>query len=104
MFNLIVLTFVFFTIVFVVLLGAAAFHKEKIVNICICILTWMALFFLFPYVARKYHVIKKRWIAILLMLVSPKQLVSDFKQKNIIVAKEYNKHDCTFFRPILIRP
>ena len=32
------------------------------------------------------------------------QWISDFKQKNIIVAKEYNKHDCTFFRPILIRP
>ena len=32
------------------------------------------------------------------------QWVSDFKQRNIIVAKEYNKHDCTFFRPILIRP
>jgi len=31
MFNLIVLTFVFFTIVFVVLLGASAFHKEKTV-------------------------------------------------------------------------
>lgn len=32
------------------------------------------------------------------------QWISDFKQKDIIVAKEYNKHDCTFFRPILIRP
>ena len=29
------------------------------------------------------------------------QWVSDFKQKDIIVAKEYNKHDCTFFRPIV---
>ena len=33
-----------------------------------------------------------------------KQWVSDFEQNNIIVAKEYNKHDYTIFRPIFIRP
>ena len=33
-----------------------------------------------------------------------KQWVSDFKQKNILVAKEYSEHDCTIYRPIVIRP
>ena len=32
------------------------------------------------------------------------QWVSDFKQNNIIVAKEYSELDCTIFRPIFIRP
>lgn len=71
MFDLILSLFAISSIVFIILLGAAAFHKEKIVNICICVLTWMTLFFLFPYVARKYNVIKEKWVAILLMLVSP---------------------------------
>lgn len=71
MFDLILLLFAISSIVFIILLGAAAFHKEKIVNICICILTWMTLFFLFPYMARKYNVIKEKWVAILLMPVSP---------------------------------
>lgn len=78
MFDLILLLFAISSIVFIILLGAAAFHKEKIVNICICIITWMTLFFLFPYVARKYNVIKEKWVAILLMLVSPALLVSGY--------------------------
>jgi len=71
MFDLILLLFAISSIVFIILLGAAVFHKEKVVNICICILTWMTLFFLFPYVARKYNVIKEKWVAILIMFASP---------------------------------
>lgn len=71
MFDLLLLLFAISSIVFIILLGAAAFHKEKIVNTCICIFTWMTLFFLFPYVARKYNIIKVKWAAILIMLVSP---------------------------------
>ena len=78
MFDLILLLFAISSIVFIILLGAAAFHKEKIVNFCICILTWMTLFFLFPYVARKYNVIKEKWVAILIMLVSPALLVTGY--------------------------
>ena len=78
MFDLILLLFAISSIVFIILLGAAAFHKEKIVNFCICILTWMTLFFLFPYVARKYDVIKEKWVAILIMLVSPALLVTGY--------------------------
>ena len=63
MFDLILSLFVISSIVFIILLGAAAFHKEKIVNICFCILSWMTLFFLFPYVAKKYNVIKEKWVA-----------------------------------------
>ena len=84
MFDLILLLFAISSIVFIILLGAAAFHKEKVVNICICILTWMTLFFLFPYVARKYNVIKEKWVAILLMLVSPALLATGY-----IVATEF---------------
>lgn len=78
MFDLILSLFVISSIVFIILLGAAAFHKEKIVNICFCILSWMTLFFLFPYVARKNNVIKEKWLAILLMLVSPALLVTGY--------------------------
>lgn len=84
MFDLILLLFAISSIVFIILLGAAAFHKEKVVNICICILTWMTLFFLFPYMARKYNVIKEKWVAILLMLVSPALLATGY-----IVATEF---------------
>ena len=84
MFDLILSLFAISSIVFIIHLGAAAFHKEKIVNICICILTWMTLFFLFPYVARKYNVIKEKWVAILLMLVSPALLATGY-----IVATEF---------------
>lgn len=65
-------------IIVIILLGAAAFHKEKLVNVCICLLAWMSLFFLFPYVARKYNVIKQKWAAILLMLVSPSLFVTGY--------------------------
>ncbi len=75
---LVLLPFAICSIVFIVLLGVAALHKEKIVNICICILTWMTLFFLFPYVARKYNVIKEKWVAMLLMLVSPALLATGY--------------------------
>lgn len=78
MFDLILSLFVISSIVFIILLGAAAFHKEKIVNICFCILSWMTMFFLFPYVAKKYNVIKEKWVAILLMLVSPALLVTGY--------------------------
>ena len=84
MFDLILMLFAISSSVFIILLGAAAFHKEKVVNICICILTWMTLFFLFPYVARKYNVIKEKWVAILLMLVSPALLATGY-----IVATEF---------------
>lgn len=84
MFDLILSLFAINSIVFIILLGAAAFHKEKIVNICFCILTWMTLFFLFPYVARMYNVIKEKWAAILLMLVSPALLATGY-----IVATEF---------------
>ncbi len=78
MFDLILSLFVISSIVFIILLGAAAFHKEKIVNICFCILSWMTLFFLFPYVARKNNIIKVKWAAIQIMLVSPALLVSGY--------------------------
>ena len=68
---LIILPFLLCAIVFIIELGAAAFNKDKIVNICFCILTWLTLFFLLPYVTKKYKVIKRKWIAILLMLLSP---------------------------------
>ena len=38
----------------------------------------MTLFFLFPYSARKNNVIKEKWVAILLMLVSPALLVTGY--------------------------
>ena len=59
------------TIIFMIMLVAAIMRKQQMVKVCICILTWMTLFFLFPFVARKNNVIKEKWIAVLLMLVSP---------------------------------
>jgi hypothetical protein len=38
----------------------------------------MTLFILFPYVARKYNVIKRKWVAILIMLVSPALLATGY--------------------------
>ena len=85
------------TIVFIILLGAAAFHKEKLVNICVCILTWLTLFFLFPYVARKYKVIKRRWVAILLMLVSPALIATGYiVATEVIGISPYRYHELKF--------
>ena len=102
MFDLILSLFAISSIIFIILLGAAALHNEKIVNFCICILTWLTLFFLFPYVARKYNVIKEKWVAILIMLVSPALLVTGYIIATEVVGispyrykelKFTNKHD-----------
>lgn len=46
-------------------------HKNKSANVSLCFILWMTLSFLFPYVAKKKGIIKKWWLAIILMLVSP---------------------------------
>lgn len=85
------------TIVFIILLGTAAFHKEKIANICVCILTWLTLFFLFPYVARKYKVIKRKWVAIFLMLVSPALIATGYiVATEVIGISPYRYHELKF--------
>ncbi len=75
-FGYILLPLLFCAIIVIIMLIAAIMHKRDMVNVCICILTWMTVFFLFPYMARKYNVIKEKWVTFLLMLVSPAVLAT----------------------------
>lgn len=60
-----------FLIVFIVFVVAKIMHNKKTANASLCFMIWMTISFIFPTVAKREDVIKKTWVAVLLMFLSP---------------------------------
>ena len=50
--------------------------SNKTINIILCILSWLTISIVFPFIAKKYGLIKKRWLRILLTLISPAAIIT----------------------------
>lgn len=56
-------------------IAARLFKKETLGNACKCLLSWLTLFFLFPYLAQKAGFIKNKVVGWIIALIAPPLLV-----------------------------
>lgn len=81
----------------IVLLVALLLHKQRIVSLCKCILVWMTISLFFPTVAMKNKVINKRWLAILLTIISPAAIMTIFVALEFFeIVSPYRYNDLEF--------
>ena len=68
---LFVLPFSLCVISFVLIIVALILNKKRMLQVSSCFLIWMVFPIIFPIVTKSFQIINKRWLRILLMLISP---------------------------------
>lgn len=87
-----VLPFSLSVISFVIIIVALILNKKRLLQVCSCFLIWMVFPFIFHLVTRSYHIINKRWLRILLILISPTAIAVYV----IVVSEVLNVNSCRY--------